>query len=69
MDSTDVKAYGEAFKKIWPNVVVAVVNKDIGMMVEAKVLNTMADATLEIWKAAKEHYEKEYSIPKAERKL
>ena len=62
MDPTDIKAYGEAHKKVWVDVVIK--------MEDGKVsLNTVANAILETWKAAKEHYEKEYSIPKAEGKL
>ncbi len=54
MDSTDKKAYDKASEEIWSNLVFEM---------------TIGDVMLETWKAAKEYYEKEYSIPKAEGKL
>jgi len=59
MDSTDIKAYGEAHKKIWADVIIKADNGRLPLM-------AVEEAMLETWKAAKEHYEKEYSVPKAE---
>ncbi len=62
MNSTDIKAYGEAHKKIWAN---AVTKMNDGKF----PLPTVGEVMLETWMAAKKHYEKEYGIPKAEGRL
>lgn len=58
MNPTDKKAFSRVFKKVWPMTKLSVFNR-----------SQVRDAMEVMWEECKEHYEKEYCIPKAEGRL